>query len=168
MRNIQYLTIDINKKSQQDITANEGEVGSRFLKIKIIDNNVPVDLNSSEVFLYALKPDNTKVFNATEIVDATQGIVLAELTSQLLNASGIVKLTLVLTEGANKLISKEFSLKVDDSIFDDSAIESTNEFTALTTALGQVQNIDNRFNEVNAQFNTIENSLGIVRLWEEE
>lgn len=155
MRNIQYLTIDINKKTQQDVTANEGEIGSRFLKIKITDSNVPIDLTGTKVYLYALKSDNTKLFNLVEIVEATQGVVLAELTSQLLTSAGVVKLTLVLTEETKKLISKEFTLMVDNSIFDDDAIVSSNEFTALTTALGQVQNIDNRFNEVNEQFISI-------------
>lgn len=155
MRSIQYLTIDINKRTQQPVTANEGEIGSRFLKIKIMDGNRPFDLTGATVYLYALKTDNTKIFNVVEIEEETQGIVLAELTSQLLVESGNVKLSLIITEGANKLASKEFILDVDDSIFDDDAIESTNEFTALTTALGQVQDIDNRFNEVASQFNTI-------------
>lgn len=151
MRNIQYLTIDINKKTQQDVTANEGEIGSRFLKIKITDSNVNVDLTGTKVYLYALKSDNTKLFNLVEIVDATQGVVLGELTSQLLTSPGVVKLTLVLTEGTKKLISKEFSLKVDDSIFDDDAIESTNEFTALTRSLNKVDEWNGYFEETSGQ-----------------
>ena len=36
MKNIQNLTIDINKKPFQTITANVGEVASRFIKITIL------------------------------------------------------------------------------------------------------------------------------------
>ena len=34
MRSVQYLNLDINKKTQQVITANVGEIGSRYVKIK--------------------------------------------------------------------------------------------------------------------------------------
>lgn len=167
MKNIQNLTIDINKKPFQTITANRGEVGSRFIRITIVDNSTPVDLTGVTISLYAKKPDGKKVFNSVTVEDKTNGIVLAELTSQILSVVGIVRLTLLLVKNGSKLASKQFLVNVDESIVDDEAIESTNEFTALVDALGRVNNIDSRFeevdsqleqnmNKVNEQFNTIE------------
>lgn len=151
MKNIQNLTIDINKKPFQTITANKGEVGSRFIKINIVDNSTPVDLTGVTISLYAKKPDGKKVFNSVTIEDKTNGVVLAELTSQILSVVGIVRLTLLLVKDGSKLASKQFLVNVDESIVDDEAIESTNEFTALVDALGRVNNIDSRFEEVDSQ-----------------
>ena len=159
MKNIQNLTIDINKKPFQTITANKGEVGSRFIKINIVDNSTPVDLTGVTISLYAKKPDGKKVFNSVTIEDKTNGVVLAELTSQILSVVGIVRLTLLLVKDGSKLASKQFLVNVDESIVDDEAIESTNEFTALVDALGRVNNIDSRFEEVDSQLEHIENDL---------
>ena len=53
MKNIQNLTIDIHKKPFQSITANVGEVASRFVRINIVDKSIPVDLTGVIVSLYA-------------------------------------------------------------------------------------------------------------------
>ena len=148
MKNIQNLTIDINKKPFQTITANVGEVASRFIKITILENNIPADLTGVTAYLYAKKADGTKVFNSVKVEDAKQGIVLAELTSQVLAIPGLVKLTLLLTKDSAKLASKQIIVSVDESSIDDEAIESSNEFGALTEALNKVNNIDNKFNEL--------------------
>ena len=151
MQNIQNLTIDINKKPFQTITANVGEVGSRYIRINIVDKSLPIDLTSVTVSIYAKKPDGNKVFNSVIVEDAKQGIILAELTSQILAVEGLVKLTLLLVKSSSKLCSKQFLLNVDSSIVDDTALESTNEFTALVDALGRVNNIDSRFENVSSQ-----------------
>ena len=142
--NIQNLVLDINKKPFQTITANVGEVASRFVKITILDNNIPIDLTGVTASLYAEKPDGKKVFNSVTIENKKNGIILAELTSQILAIEGFVKLTLLLVKNGARLCSKQFLLNVDSSIVDDKAIESTNEFTALTNALDRVNNIDSR------------------------
>ena len=151
MKNIQNLTIDINKKPFQTITANVGEVASRFIRITILDSNIPVNLTGVEVLLYAEKPDNKKVFNNVVVEDETNGIILAELTSQILAVEGLVKLTLLLVKNGSKLCSKQFLLNVDSSIVDDNAIESTNEFSALINALDRVEDICNKFEDINPQ-----------------
>ena len=149
--NIQNLVLDINKKCNQLVTANVGEVDSRLLKISVIDNGVPMDLTGITVYLYAKKADGTKVFNTVKVEDVKQGIVSAEITSQVLATEGFVKLTLLLTKDKARLASKIFTLKVDETIVDDEAIESTNDFTALVDALGRVNNIDSRFEDVSSQ-----------------
>ena len=101
MKNIQNLTIDINKKPFQTITANVGEVASRFIRITILENNMPADLTGVTAYLYAKKADDTKVFNSVTVENTKQGIVLAELTSQVLAVPGLVKLTLLLTKPAS-------------------------------------------------------------------
>ena len=161
--NIQNLVLDINKKPFQTITANVGEVASRFVKISIVDKSIPVDLTGVTVSIYAKKPDGKKVFNNVTIEDKTNGIILAELTSQILAVEGLVKLTLLLVKNGGKLCSKQFLLNVDSCIVDDDAIVSTNEFTALTDALGRVNNIDSRFEQVDSQLEHNTNYLDIKK-----
>lgn len=151
MKNIQNLTIDINKKPFKAITANVGENGSRFVRITIVDNSVPVNLTGVTVYLYAKKTDGTKVFNSVTVEDSANGIVLAELTRQMLSVAGIVTLTLLLIKNDSNLASKQFLVNVDENIVDDGTINSTNEFTALVDALGRVNNIDSRFEKVDSQ-----------------
>lgn len=147
MKNIQNLTIDINKKPFQTITANVGEVASRFIRITILENNMSADLTGVTAYLYAKKADGTKVFNSITVENAKQGIVLAELTSQVLAIPGLVKLTLLLTKDGAKLASKQIIVTVDESAIDEESIESTNEFNALTDALKKVNNIDNKLDK---------------------
>ena len=89
--NIQNLVLDLNKKCNQLVTANVGEVNSRLLKISIIDNGVPMDLTGITVYLYAKKADSTKVFNTVKVEDAKQGIISVKITSQVLAIEGFVK-----------------------------------------------------------------------------
>ena len=144
MKNIQNLTIDINKKPFQTITANVGEVASRFIRITILENNMPADLTGVTAYLYAKKADGTKVFNSVKVEDAKKGIVLAELTSQVLAVAGLTKLTLLLTKDGAKLASKQIIVTVDESNIDEEAIQSSNEFNAFTNALRNINNIDNK------------------------
>lgn len=147
MKNIQNLTIDINKKPFQTITANVGEVASRFIRITILENNIPADLTGVTAYLYVKKADGTKVFNSVTVENAKQGIVLAELTSQVLSVPGLARLTLLLTKDGAKLASKQIIVTVDESSIDEEAMQSTNEFNALTDALKKVNNIDNKLDK---------------------
>lgn len=149
--NIQNLVLDINKKCNQIVTANVGEVGSRFLKINIIDNGMPVDLTGVTVYLYAKKADDTKVFNTVKVEDVKQGIVLVEITSQVLAIEGLIKLTLLLVKDNARLATKIFNLKVDETIIDDEAIESANEFGALTESLSKLGEWNSYFEETSGK-----------------
>ena len=61
--NIQNLVLDINKKPFQIITANTGEVASRFIRVNIVDGATPMNLTGITASIYAEKPDGKKVFN---------------------------------------------------------------------------------------------------------
>ena len=149
--NIQNLVLDINKKPFQIITANTGEVASRFIRINIVDGATPLDLTGITVSIYAEKPDGKKVFNNVTIEDKTNGIVLAELTSQVLAVEGSVKLNLLLEKDNARLCTKQFLLKVDKSLVDDEAIESINEFGVLTKALDKVDVWNGYFEETSGK-----------------
>lgn len=150
-----YLTIDLDKKVYRTLNAKQGDSKSRYILVNLISNNLAYDLTGTSVKIYGKKKDTTIFFNAAPIIDAKNGQFEIELTNQALAVPGYLKIE-ILVLGANqeRLSTSYFYINVEETIIDDAAIESTNEFTALTNALSEVQDIDNKFSKVNEQFNT--------------
>jgi 3-methyladenine DNA glycosylase AlkC len=98
------------------------------------------DVDISEVTaarIYGLKPDGTEVYNNCVIND---GYITAPLTSQTLAVTGIVACQLQLVIDGT-LTSFKFNVVVDESLVSESAIESSNEYTALEEALAEVEDV---------------------------
>jgi parallel beta-helix repeat protein len=147
--------MDIDKKLYITINAKQNDVG-RYIQITLLNNSVALDLTGHTVKIFGLKSDGTLIFNNVTIVDATKGIVKAELTNQTLAVAGLLNCELVIYGTDNtKISSMSFGINVIVSVNNENAIESTNEFGSLQNALGQVQNIDNRFATVNEQMTSI-------------
>ena len=87
--------------------------------------------------IYAKKPDGTEVYNNCVIND---GYITAPLTSQTLAVVGKVNCQLQLVYNGT-LTSFAFTVIVDESLVSSSAIPSSNEYTALETALDEVQSV---------------------------
>lgn len=153
-----YLNIDLDKKIHTKLKAKQGDSKSRYILVNLISNSTYYDLTGTTVKIYGIKKDKTIFFNHATVTNSKQGQFEIELTNQALAVVGEIEIQiLILGTNQEKLTTFSFFIDVEKTIVDDAAIESTNEFTALTTALSSVQNIDNRFREVDEQFNTIEN-----------
>lgn len=152
-----YLNIDLDKKIHTKLKAKQGDSKSRYILVNLISNSTYYDLSDCAVKIYGIKKDKTIFFNHATVTNAKQGRFEIELTNQALAVPGEIEIQiLILGTNQEKLTTFSFFIDVNKTIIDDAAIESTNEFTALTEALSSVQNIDNRFREVDEQFNTIE------------
>lgn len=90
-----------------------------------------------EARIYGKKPDGTEFYNDCTIED---GKLIAPLTSQALAVKGIVPCQIQLVFGGT-LTTYTFNVVVDDSLVSESAIESSNEYTALENALAEVEEI---------------------------
>lgn len=168
METIKQITLDINKDIYQTIDAKQNDANSRFIQFTLIDNGVSCDLTGNTVKIFADKADGTIIFNNVTITDAINGVVTVELTSQALAVVGDLVCELVIY-GSNSsvLSSKIFIINVTQSIRNDSAIESQNEFTALTEALGTVSTIENKADKsyVDSNLSTVNSALAdIVKL----
>lgn len=146
--NAKIIKLDINKKLYQRITAKQRDVKSRYLFFYLLDGAIPFNLTNRSVRVYAKKPDGTEIFNDLQIVDAAKGICKLELTTQILAVDGIVPMELMVTEGLSKLTSNIFELEVGKSINSETAIVSTNEFTALVNGLASLSEYDSYKNEL--------------------
>lgn len=148
-----YLTIDLDRKIYNTLNAIQSDSKSRYILVNLVSNNLAYDLTGTSVKIYGIKKDKTIFFNSATIIDTKNGQFEIELTNQALATTGYLKIQILVT-GANqeRLTTSHFFINVNETIVNDTAIESTNEFTALTNALSEVQDIDNKFTKVNEQF----------------
>lgn len=151
--NTKIINIDINKRYYGEITAKQRDVASRFLLFKITDNANVFSLLNRTVRVYAIKPDNSEVFNDLTITSAENGECKLELTSQMLAVEGTLLMELYIMESTKKLTSIPFEIEVIKSINRETAIVSTNEFTALINGLASL-------NEYNAYKSEIATARG--------
>ena len=142
MRKVEHrLRLDLLRGGNQGyIRVKRGENGARRLAIALYMHSVPymADAGTTAVFR-AIKPDNTKLFNSATITD---NVVTVELTTQTVAALGTVRCELSIYGTNNELLySPQFDIIVEDYLYSDTAIESTDEYTDLTEAISKVNNI---------------------------
>ena len=142
MRKVEHrLRLDLLRGGNQGyIRVKRGENGARRLAIALYMHSVPymADAGTTAVFR-AIKPDNTKLFNSATITD---NVVTVGLSTQTVAALGTVRCELSIYGTNNELLySPQFDIIVEDYLYSDTAIESTNEYTDLTEAISKVNNI---------------------------
>jgi len=137
------MFVEVYQPIHTQIRAKQHDAKSRYLDVTFLDQGMPFDLGRDDVFLYAVKPDGHSVFNYCEMVDATQGRFMVELTDQLLAVPGCIKAEFVVYgfDGVEILKTYTFIIEVMPTIYDANAVESTNEFNALARLLRKANRI---------------------------
>ena len=146
MKFLRKINLEIDKDIYNPIQVKQNDT-ARYLLFNLLDNGVPFSLENKTVRVYGVKPDGTKVFNNLTIVNAQGGLAELQLTSQMLAKSGWLKLELVIYEATDILSTIKFDIDVIASLREDAAIESTNEFSALTLGLSKLDEWDKYFKE---------------------
>ena len=148
-KSYQYLDIDVNKKIHRRLRAVQGDTKSRYILVSLYNNSMPFDLSSCSVKIFGVKSDKKIFFNYANIIDTSKGQFEIELTSQALAVNGELQIQ-ILVLGANqeRLTTCTFFIDVDRTIVDDNAIQSENEFTALTKGLSDLAEYDTYKNNV--------------------
>lgn len=134
------VTVDLIQEYQLfTFTAKQKDIG-RSAVITVTANGQVIPVTEADgANIYIAKPDGTKVYNACSF---DNGRVVAELTSQMLASAGTAKVELELgAASGSRITTPIFNLKVLPTQIDGTAIESSNEFTALQQALLQVGEI---------------------------
>ena len=151
MKFIKTLKIDINKNNYETIPSVEFDKNARFLHVYLLNNSVPFDLTGCSVKIYAIKADNTEIFNNCKIIDYKKGFVEIELTEQMNAATGNMECELKIYSADGVLTTKTFFINISKSIIRAASITSTTEYNALTDALNKVQGIDNKVDKVEVE-----------------
>lgn len=151
-----FIQLDFNKENDLKVPSVQYDSGSRFVKIKLQRNKSPFKIDGYRVTVVANKVDGTEIMNDCTILDGVNGVVQFEITEQFNAVEGVVDCQLKLFKGKTLLTSMPFSINVVKSV-STKEIVSSNELKTLVNALGEVQDIDNRFAQTNAQLSQIPN-----------
>ncbi len=132
------------------VTAVQGEVAARFIEISLYDHDKILDISDKTAAIYMTKPDKTIVYNECEILDAKNGLISVELTSQMSAVAGTICDCEIHVIDKNGSLLKILGLTIiiDRSLEDDKAIESSNEFTLLLKALKETDGLIEKVTEV--------------------
>lgn len=133
--------INDSKNKVPQITFNKNDRYTSIIAVKLNADGYAVNLTNKTIDIYIKKPDDKKVYSSMQVVDAEQGILYIELPTQALTAAGTCTVELRIQSNDEVRIPASFTYNVIDSIIDDSAIESTNEFSALTDKINEVNKI---------------------------
>ena len=133
--------VNESKNKVPQITFNKNDRLTSIIAVKLNADGYDIDLTNKTIDIYIKKPDDKKVYSSMQVADAEQGILYIELPTQALTAAGTCTVELRIQESDEVRIPASFTYNVIDSIIDDSAIESTNEFSALTDKIKEVNKI---------------------------
>ena len=142
MENSVYrVLLDIHTtRCQTMLDVSKGD-NARTIIFTLTDGGNPYDIEDDCTAIFrAVKPDGTVLYNACEIADNS---ITYRLTSQTSAAEGIIECEVQLLDGNEYTItSPRFALRVAPTLYSDSEIESTDEYTELTEAIRAASNLD--------------------------
>lgn len=148
------ISLDIYNNNIVYFNAKQGDAGSRYVEITCTENGkkIVIDQESAQAYIKFKKPDGKYGLNYAEVL--SNGCIYFELTQQMLAVSGRAQFDVLLFDSVGEFDFNEetgqikvtdlcllstisFYVNVLSSTVDDTLIESSNEFSALTTAIAQ-------------------------------
>lgn len=136
-RSIYRITLDLHdRRPLVTLRMTSGDTARRIY-VSFADGTVPYVLSPDiSARLCAVKPSGLQIFNTMTVEDGT---AYYDVTAATLAESGTVECQVRLYDAENRLMSSpRFMLEVSESLLDEQPVESTDEYTALTEALGGV------------------------------
>lgn len=137
MEIIQNITIDLFARDiLPEVLVNQGD-NAVVIKASLLNGN-ELFTPAGDVKVYVEKPDGTRIYNACSVEGS---LVVVRTTTQMTAVSGRALAVLQMTKGESELKTPVFVMRIAKTIVDDGALESTDEFTALESALQDVEKI---------------------------
>ena len=136
--------LDVGKMGNQtQIRIRKTENATRRIVVSIVNNGAPVMLGDTEsAVLRAVKPDQTLILGECEI---EHNVISSVLDDQFAAVVGPVQCELQIMSAESGqpqvLYSPQFEVYVEGTLYDDDQVESSDEFSKLTEALIQVNQI---------------------------
>lgn len=155
--------LDINNPSANYIPPFSPVVGdsnSYQFNITLVNNGAAYDLTGCTVDIAIGKTDYTSVFNTMAVANATAGQVSYVLTTNDIASAGEADVEIVIYASGNvKLTTVRFSFTVREGILNEGSVTSTNDYSALTTALSQVNDAVGNLGTLNTANNNLQASI---------
>lgn len=135
---IPQISIDFYKNNYTCVPSKQLDT-ARYLIITLTEHGKPRKIATQERALFrAGKPDNTYIYNEEECDILEDGRLLLKLTEQTLAAKGKIEADIQLITADNKIYStRKFYIEADSLPYDESSVESSNEFNALNKLVSE-------------------------------
>lgn len=146
------VSIDVNTGygiTTLNMTQNDTNV--KVYRILLTDKGMPVELDDTcNAKIYGNKPDGTQIFNECSI-EASR--VIYKPTTQTISAIGDVECIIKVystdeSDEAQKITSARFVIEVSEDLMSGEAIESTNEYSALTKSMSECDELISKATDV--------------------
>lgn len=157
----QPLKIDsVNTQVYGDFIAKEGDANGRGLLVTLTENGL---LKDTTGITLNLKWAHTTVagvqgLDPFESIDLTKGLYKVTYPTNMLR-KGKVDAFIQIIDSGSVIGSRNIKINVEATVGDDTAIESSNEFRALASALVEVQSWNARIDDVEQEFIDKANNL---------
>lgn len=158
-----FIKLDFNRSNDITIPTIEWDQGSRFVRVQLQNNNQNVDITGSQVVITVIRNDLEEIIESCNLIDAKEGIIEFEISKSMVARQGDMLCQLKLSDNDSLLSSQLFKISVNNTLMV-SLEESRSEMNVLIHALGEVQNIDNRFAQTNAQLSTKANKDDVAKI----
>lgn len=135
------IKLDVTKPGTQAVVyVKQGDTQSRQINIYPYAYTYPFDISEvSSAILRAKKPDDTVLFNSCDI---KSDHIEYMITNQTISVSGTVECEVTLYSKSGRVLAiPRFSIEIEDILYSDDEIESTDEFTALDEAIKKASNV---------------------------
>lgn len=150
MEYIKKVKLEIDRECLNDINVMQKD-SARAILFSLYANGSSYSLVNKTVRAWGVKPDGTKIFADLTIISEQGGLAKLKLTNNMLAVKGQLKLMLTIAEGEDILSTIPLVINIAETLKNDNAIESTNEFTALDSSLKSVQEWDGYFEETSGR-----------------
>ncbi len=143
---LRRIRVDMWQRVIESIFFVQNEISGRTLEFILTSGGIPVNLKNAQVRFYAVKPDGFEIFNDCLITDPTNGIIQYTVTSQTVAAAGALECFLIIyRENAMfQTRTRPFRIQIVSSPDFSAAVESSDEFNALTQSLNTLSGFDSR------------------------
>ena len=145
---INFIKLDFNRSNNVTIPTIEWDQGSRFVRVQLQNNNQSVDITGSQVVITVIRNDLEEIIESCNILNAKDGLIEFEISKAMVARQGDMLCQLKLSDNDSVLSSRLFKISVNNTLMV-SLEESRSDMDVLIHALGEVQDIDNRFNKTN-------------------
>ena len=136
------FTLEATRQNNQyTVVARKNDTRTREIRVAITSSAKTVSLAGCSAIINAKKPDDTVVYADCEI---SGNYIICTIPSSMLAVGGRVECELVVYDNSsNQLTSPRFEIIVEDTLYDEDAIESEDDYTALISALAEANKLTN-------------------------
>lgn len=157
MNTNQKIVLDFGQKNGPvTVWAKQGDSQSRYIEITPLNCGQEMKLESGVRAELRVTKHDKKV--AVHTAAISNGVIIAELTNQILAADGEAVAEIALLKGAEILSTQTFVINVEKSAYNADKVESSDDYKALLETIKNINNI----NEVVESAQRIINSFKIA------